>query len=793
MSKKCLNFGGLYTEKLLDLIDLIPDISEGEKEKISEDIFGEKDKFDFLERITKLLRADVPSRVFYDFIAQSERFSNKTPEQLEAYIIISQRIVGSPSQEIIRMKDQLIEQILATDNPAESYRKIEDIFIKNNLPTIGKIYKIFEELYPPKILATRIRNNASPILRHEGNRGKYYIVYQDLLRTHVESANRSLRQYIEVLLDGESILAEAEEKGFDSLDVDKRTELDYFFGKLNTLFLNSSLGGNESSPLKDNLSLQEKYRGLRESLLARSGQTVTNRIGEMFLRPIELESLADVLAEMKKAKTAAHARGLELARNATDEKLDLREGDLLKGVNDQYISNILQNGSVAKEFLGASADSDSTPLDTDVSMVLEGDLTDGFRGAVGKSLATSYGDLLFAVRDRGQFQKTTQEGEIDRVPGKLELFSTLGGRHYGIRTGFPSTEIDFMVVKGDLMGDSRRCGKIFYEIAQNGYYIPITDIEGKIIFTPEMYAEYRATFNGLDRYDGEPLEFVLLKEGDENFERIDEIAKNLDKNAEKVHSLSNNIRNTVEKVLSESGINVKSQYDTSIIGAELLDIGSTGRHTNMPGDFDFDFTLKLDAGDFGRSAEIADRIKKELSIGKDESHQEPGGYYQLRVMGVTSIADKKLEKPLDIDIGFASKSDLSVFGTHDAIQEKLEWINENIGKDAYQQVIANIILAKEVLKEGHAYKRVEHGGFGGVGVENWILANSGNMVEAFKSFREAAYEGSSKIPFEEFKKKYKLLNAGMNIKHLYHDNYIENLKPEGYEAMLDTIDKYLAK
>lgn len=41
---------------------------------------------------------------------------------------------------MIRLKKELATQILRTKDPLESLSKIEDVFIKNNIPTVGKIY-----------------------------------------------------------------------------------------------------------------------------------------------------------------------------------------------------------------------------------------------------------------------------------------------------------------------------------------------------------------------------------------------------------------------------------------------------------------------------------------------------------------------------------------------------------------------------------------------------------------------------------------------------------------------------
>jgi len=42
-------------------------------------------------------------------------------------------------------------------------------------------------------------------------------------------------------------------------------------------------------------------------------------------------------------------------------------------------------------------------------------------------------------------------------------------------------------------------------------------------------------------------------------------------------------------------------------------------------------------------------------------------------------------------------------------------------------------------------------------------------------------------------KKYKIFNAGMNIKHLFHDNYITNMTEGGYTAFVKTADEFLSK
>ena len=67
---------------------------------------------------------------------------------------------------------------------------------------------------------------------------------------------------------------------------------------------------------------------------------------------------------------------------------------------------------------------------------------------------------------------------------------------------------------------------------------------------------------------------------------------------------------------------------------------------------------------------------------------------------------------------------------------------------------------KKKLKELGMYKKegrdgsTEFGGFGGIGVENWILQNGGSFITAMETFLDATKDENGKdVGFEEFKKR----------------------------------------
>jgi hypothetical protein len=321
------------------------------------------------------------------------------------------------------------------------------------------------------------------------------MVYEDLLKVHIESGNRNLREYLEVIADGEEVLHRFE-RG-DDMSAQEQRMLNHFFDRLEALFLVSQLGKSSESPPKSE-NMDDRYSTLQRNLHVRDGQNMTGRLSEMFLEPLGYTSFNEVLQHMQEKKQEARRRGLALYQDIQDSELVLQKGNFLKGVGSLYIGNILQNGSVAQEYLGESSSSDQTPFDTDLAMVME---SGSVRKVLSQSMASGYGDVLFLVKDRGQFQKTTA-GDSDRYDRKkLELFQTSSDEHWGIRTGFPSTEIDCMIVKESFSQDARRMNALFIDIAQNGYYIPVVGEDGKIALSPEEFDKYREGIFDIDTVD----------------------------------------------------------------------------------------------------------------------------------------------------------------------------------------------------------------------------------------------------------------------------------------------------
>ncbi len=254
-----------------------------------------------------------------------------------------------------------------------------------------------------------------------------------------------------------------------------------------------------------------------------------------------------------------------------------------------------------------------------------------------------------------------------------------------------------------------------------------------------------------------------------------------------VSLVDSQIREKIKTIFDSLGISFKDQFDTSILGARLYNIGSSGRHTNLPGDFDFDYNIVLDTPNYSKSNDIINEIKKQFPYqGEIDSIAS-----QIRLTGVSGVGSESI----DLDIGLNTTASTLIFASHEAIEQKLDSIKATYGEDTYQEVIANILLAKKILKENHAYKKGEKldGGFGGIGTENWILSNNGSIKKAFDTFWQAAHDNGRELTLDEFRKRYFILDPGENLRDTgrNHDNFIFTLQDKGYKAMLTAIGKYV--
>ena len=144
-----------------------------------------------------------------------------------------------------------------------------------------------------------------------------------------------------------------------------------------------------------------------------------------------------------------------------------------------------------------------------------------------------------------------------------------------------------------------------------------------------------------------------------------------------------------------------------------------------------------------------------------------------------------------MDINVQENSIIRVYSSDQAVAERLRWIKDSFGEETYLSVLGNIVLTKKILKAGDAYKK-EFDALPGVGVENWLLQHRGNMVEAFRSFWDAAHDGEgNQQSLNVFKERYHIFDPATNLFRSTHDDFVSFLAEDGYKAMLAVIGDYL--
>lgn len=700
---------------------------------------------------------------------------------------ILSRLAFTNSSEMYHIRESLATRIFDTSDPLESLNKIESLFLNNNVPTIGKIYSCFEILYPNFQGFDFKIPTISPTLKDSSTIGKKIIVFSDLIKAAFGSNNRSINSYLENIEVGSNLYDDIRngQKQYDSLTSIEQEELSTFRNYLVTLYDQTLKGKNNidsfvstGDTLTDVTELSKKL-----SPDGTFDYNLADRIVKMFCGFAGIDSL-----EKAKNYVSSKVQGAELRnREAAKSDMTLDCGDFIKGIGGiKYLRNILQNGSVSKEYLGDAAESDSTPLDTDLSMILSSEGT--IKEKIDGTAAKIYGPIWLVLKNDGRFITTrTFEGEVDakKDTSKLEAFYTgiQGKGHYGIRTGFASSEINYIAM-------GRYDPRVGLDIVLNGFYIPVVDLDGKVVFTPEDYDKLKSKMQGLSHF-GEN-DYVISN----NLVTADteKIAGQIEQSSKEVQIKMEKISAIMRKSLAEFGLELRTTIGNDLVEgtAELIDTGSTGRGTNKPGDGDFDFIMRLDRSIIADPSKLQ-TLKQTIlkNLGKENLNGERTGSGDFRLKGV-QIDD---ETNVDIDITFIVKTDKVSYSTDMAIRDRLATIQKNY-PEKYKYVVSNILLAKQVLKQANVYKPyrsdMTQGGLGGIGIENWILQNGGSFVDAARSFVEAA-EGKS---FDEFKESYQVWDFGEN--HLAeghgsypHDNFVYNMDENGYKKMVEALKEYL--
>ena len=837
-----------------------------------------------------------------------EHYDELTAEQIKWTASIMARLANSNASELAERSEAFTRELLKldTDKIPEALDKIEDIYIHNHLPYVGKNYLVFRTMHPSDNLEDDFDfspnsgygglDTISPVLQQatgDIRSGKLdqmlnsrdAIIISDLLRASFGSNNRSIREYLATLKNGQALLDQLSsgELDWDTFNqptslMDKDTKANYdtlstFAWHLATIY-NSTLPGKEhpyqlihqQADQDINDSLQTDFTNLTSLIKPNSRYSLADRAVRYFAHFVGIEDLSGAERYMDNIIKEADARNRKTAEYlATTSEPKLQPGDLVKGMGGtdgygiRYLSYAFQNGSISKEYLGDASRSDTTPLDADASIVLDDEqtinqtmanmLADGYGGGLWVVLRPDKDRFIITRRDNREadrsvydlsvpdvnFDRTNlSQEEIDRrlkeiaeakrhrregLP-KLEIFATGvdGDGHYGIRTGFGMDKVSYYIsdrttrTGKNLSGFNEGNGEEYtlvsevtkLEIALNGFYIPVVDRDSEeLIFTPDDYDKMRQQMSGLSHYRTGDYQFAPedeLELPSTNIERatipsttaiIDQLPVGIAETDHKHEVINQAIKQAITNI-PDLNLSYKDYLDGDLTESivEMIDTGSTGRQTNAPGSGDFDYMARLDRSilnDPTKKQQITDALLAAFGRENDGS-AIVNGNLRLKQVFIDGLAE-----PVDIDITFAQKTNKVQYPTDAALADRLSNI-KNQSETKYQQVLANIIYAKQFLKAAGAYKPRRSpeaegvGGLGGVGIENWVLQHGGSFKQAARDFLTVADSCSS---FEDFCQHYPVWDYGENHKGIRskpHDNFVaDNMNQEGYERMKEVL------
>lgn len=802
----------------------------------------------------KLFESDgyLVAKKFADYIVSNnyEITYELIKSEKDKYMPIFERITLSNSMEIQNID---IKGLISVYNSDESIDKkefnkkidsIENIFLKNNLPPYAKTYLCFRSIYPefskkysgrelfdfedksrmaPSLLDSsmdKIFDNKIGLYFSKPNDKRFVTISNDLFNISLKSNNFELKEYIENLEIGNNLLNKIimKEVDYNSLNEKEKFQYDMFSSHIDMLYEIS----NKNKLDKNFNNEKEKLEFIKNEFVGKGKYGLLDSITRYYLYFAGYKTFNQLKNDVFNECNLINEKNIK----NVSENFKISQGDLIRCIgNIDCIGSVLNYGNVCKEYLGTftgKSESDTTPLDTDWTYITEDDISNNNYNTIsGTPTGFGFGDVFVIIKDVKNNPNIEISRDIDGKvrdfkydPKKYEAFATnteKGGykNHWGIRTGTGTEIIDSIIYNNENL---EKIDALKMELAKNNTYIPVYSMEGKLIYSPDEFKEKRNLVSGIKRYDSSEYkvsnDLNLPDLYDENnnliipgIESIKKMKRQEFKEVEQYKvkvfdHLKNWITNNTNSNIVKDNLSLELKYGE----ADLIGIGSTARGTNLPNDYDYDYYLRLDKRNLytydEKNCLISNlkNLEKNLNEYLNPSKNIPGKEGRVRGTGINIDG---LEKTIDIDVTFTQKTNKTTYSTDMALEERLNNIKEN-NSDKYEDVIANIVLAKYVLKKSNCYKPDRNdsnqGGIGGVGVENWILQNGGSFKNSCLEFLSAATIDGQMVPFNEFKQKYFIWDLGENRENRNEypfDNFINNMNESGYKKMYNALSTYV--
>ena len=276
--------------------------------------------------------------------------------QIDILADILYRLSISNSSEITSLAKELGAEIIKKEDPYQALNKVEQIFSKNDIPTVGKIYSCFRILHPNfegyDFSEKGQYTVCSPTLRNKNNLSRKVIIFSDLIKSSFGSGNRSAIEYISSIEKASLLYEHCINYQIDisKLSLEEKELLTNFRNALVVLYHSSAYGKKDNfqmttNPLEDITNIKHCLpKGKNTST------DIQNKIISSFCHFAGFDTIKDVKDYITFKMTEADKRGRKYAEL---ENFTIEKGDFIKSVNTDFLELVLQNGVNANDFLGA--------------------------------------------------------------------------------------------------------------------------------------------------------------------------------------------------------------------------------------------------------------------------------------------------------------------------------------------------------------------------------------------------------------------------------------------------------
>ncbi len=416
--------------------------------------------------------------------------------QIERYREVEKYVRTMGSVELMMIEDYLLATLpqLELKCPEKILKELDKLFEVAVIPSFLRNLILFRFLYLTpqlsyhqthyrKVFEEAIRNGAvvsEELKKLSSQEEVFKLIKKDLISVLLNSNDLEYRAFLENVREIKEILMKPPAIWQKDASLTKKINsfLEVVVGVINGFYINNfDKFLVLSDDVKNNLIMVMRHMNFSNE----------KELIEWFVKEITngMSDPREVLNEMEKKLKETNRENILLVEQQKSNSLHLLDSSLVKGVSFENLSSILGSGLVSREYIGGEkTSSDSTPFDSDFSLVRPAET---FEKTIMDTEAKNYGDVLLVVRIDDEFKE------------KYELIRSgvRGEDHVGIRTGIPSTEIRALVLKEkvDNVSSPLMVDTMKFVIANNGFYIPIYDIEGKLIFTPEEYRQLKVLGN----------------------------------------------------------------------------------------------------------------------------------------------------------------------------------------------------------------------------------------------------------------------------------------------------------